>query len=165
MSIGSVEYTLIDTSTEAFIAIFLPFKILHSISFIVGVKSAFIPSCKSGTLIVSEKSNPVFNPLILSFIFSLELVSARYIIYVRTFPSILIFPSIISFLYMHMVPLVFTVLNISGFESGTIMSPCMLIISFFSQITFLTFKVSFVIFISMKITSSTSFFINVYAGY
>ena len=108
-------------------------------------------------LIVSEKSNPVFNPLILSVF-----PSAKYIIYVMIFPSILIFPSIISFLYIHGIPFVVIVFNISGFESGTIMSPCIFITSFFSHITLFTFKVSFVVFISMKKPPLHFLFINVY---
>ena len=118
ISISSFECTFIFTSSATFIEIFLPLRTLHSIDLIVVFISALIDAVISGTFIVSEKSIPVFNPLILSFS-----PSAKYIIYVKIFPSILIFPSIISFLYMHTFPLVFTVFKISGFESGTIISP------------------------------------------
>ena len=55
-----------------------------------------------------------------------------YMIYVLTPPSILILPSCNSLLYIHARPLVQIVFKMSGFESGTIMSPSAKMISFFS---------------------------------
>ena len=154
ISTFSCVWILISTSNVTFMPIFLPFITLHSIIFIFGLMSTSIPSLSSGILKFSEKSRFVLSPLTLSSILS-ESLSAKYIMYVRIFPSIFNFPSIISFLYIHTFPLVLIVLKMSGFESGTIMSPCIFMISFFSHIVLFTFKLSFVVFISIKKTSST----------
>ena len=118
ISASSCKRIFIEISTFAFIPIFLPFITLHSKFFIFGSISTIIPICNSGTTIVSEKSSVVFNPLKLFFS-----PSAKYIIYETIFPSNLNFPSKTSFLYIHIFPSVLIVFNISGFESGTIISP------------------------------------------
>ena len=80
-----------------------------SLSTVIFALSVLIPFSKNESPVVS---------LVVS-----SVASAKYIIYAKIFPSNFIFSSITSFLYIHTFPLVFIVFNISGFESGTIMSP------------------------------------------
>ena len=117
--------------------IFLPFITLPSIDFTFTSEITVIPSLQFGTFKFSEKSILVFNPLTVS-----SVPSGIYIIYVFTAPSSLTFSSCASFLYIDTTPLVQIVFKISGFESGTIISPSANIISFFSAINLFILKFS-----------------------
>ena len=89
----SLADIIIFASTIALKFTFLPFKTLQSILLTFKSKFKSIPSCASDILKLCENSKLVFRLLMYP-----SSVSAKYIIYVSIFPSILTFPLDISFL-------------------------------------------------------------------
>ena len=138
ISVCSLEYSFASTSKLAFILIFLSFIILQSIFLTETLSFKIISGLQLSISIIWVKSNTVFRLLILPFS-----LSARYIMYVFTLPSILIFPSITSFLYTHAIPFALIIFKTSGLTSFTITSPSKNVSALFCPIIWFIHTFSF----------------------